>query len=534
MADSQGGAKGTEAAAAERRLVVRRATGELAVFRAPEGLPRRKPKTVLEEDDYVAALEKIIERDFYPQLPQLRAQEEYLQALEANDFERLRDISRRYGTPGVGSTASSRRTTPSRAGGSFETPLPGARQDAASPWSRAGTPGMRSGSDLHLPGAEGGTDGADSVSAAGSNRKADDKPSADTTLSLDRFLDKYTSEDNDSFDQIIEQTNLRLRAQFESLFGRAEEQAQRLALTDGDKDAYKSYFLDHWRHTPRNQLMWAPSEKTPTAKELIALSKRKQNVIQHANTRFTRAPFPTTGSSNGTKTGTKTGASQHGVVILRDDGNKPSVHARHTPSSSTDGTPAVNGYKFVATPSPVPGQDLDPDLTWGEIDGTPFRLDAGDVPLQSGPAFNIPEPSARDQLGRRLAEDTAAKRRKMQHAAQARTRAGSVEHSSRHTPAARRLASMSPAAQQLARRLGTNRSSSSSLNSALRRATSSAGNRALGTRSTPRVTPRGTPSLRTPQGTPRADAKRQHSKDSGHEAAPASLPTDSTLTDNLL
>jgi hypothetical protein len=45
------------------------------------------------------ALEKIIERDFFPDLPRLRAQNEYLTAMETNDSEKLQEICRKYNTP---------------------------------------------------------------------------------------------------------------------------------------------------------------------------------------------------------------------------------------------------------------------------------------------------------------------------------------------------------------------------------------------------------------------------------------------------
>lgn len=45
--------------------------------------------------------------------------------------------------------------------------------------------------------------------------------------------------------------------------------------------------------------------------------------------------------------------------------------------------PGSGQYSFVATPSPRPGDgpDQSPLMTWGEIEGTPFRLDGGDTPL---------------------------------------------------------------------------------------------------------------------------------------------------------
>ena len=42
------------------------------------------------------SLNKIIQRDFFPELPKLRAQHEYLDAVEHNDLEKLREISARY------------------------------------------------------------------------------------------------------------------------------------------------------------------------------------------------------------------------------------------------------------------------------------------------------------------------------------------------------------------------------------------------------------------------------------------------------
>lgn len=44
-------------------------------------------------------------------------------------------------------------------------------------------------------------------------------------------------------------------------------------------------------------------------------------------------------------------------------------------------TPKIGGWSFVKTPSPHPGAMDSPFMTWGEIEGTPFRLDGGDTPL---------------------------------------------------------------------------------------------------------------------------------------------------------
>ena len=46
-------------------------------------------------------------------------------------------------------------------------------------------------------------------------------------------------------------------------------------------------------------------------------------------------------------------------------------------------------------------------MTWGEIEGTPFRLDGSDTPVSKtpGPVFHMPDIPRRDQLALKLAED---------------------------------------------------------------------------------------------------------------------------------
>ena len=51
---------------------------------------------------------------------------------------------------------------------------------------------------------------------------------------------------------------------------------------------------------------------------------------------------------------------------------------------------------YVATPSFTPGAGGEsPLMTWGEIDGTPLRLDADDdihvEPATAGPQFKVPD-----------------------------------------------------------------------------------------------------------------------------------------------
>lgn len=50
-------------------------------------------------------------------------------------------------------------------------------------------------------------------------------------------------------------------------------------------------------------------------------------------------------------------------------------------------------------------------MTWGEIDGTPFRLDAPDITpvLDNVPKFKIPEIPVRERIAHDIAEKIASR-----------------------------------------------------------------------------------------------------------------------------
>lgn len=381
-------------------------SGQIVEFKAPTRYVKPK-KLALEEEKFVAALEKIIARDFYPDLAKLQAQNEYLEALESNDMTRLRDVTIRYQTPARSMM------TPS----TFETP-----SVAATPRHPHDTPSRAT---------------EDNSSVVGENPPPKEGDDIDTSMSLNEFLHKYTSEDNISFEQIVEEAQVRLRKKHSHFFEASSKQQQHLALTADAKLAIKdngiSVPLDTWQHTPTNALMFLPQGADYTDEEKVGIATRGTVKINHSGTRFDKQPFPGGTSARMTTASTDvSGYAPSGPLVVPGDGNA---------------SPRVNGFGFVVTPSPAPGPEAMPAMTWGTIDGTPFRLDGGDVDVSAGPIFKIPEASNREKLGLRLAEKVAAKQR----ASRTPSASSAAGVGVPGTPG--RFLNMSPAAQKLTRQM---------------------------------------------------------------------------------
>jgi len=325
--------------------------------------PKRK-QLVLDEDTYVKTLDTIITRDYFPAL---------------NPLESL--LSGRGPASGATSVRSSVRSSMN---GSFEDETPDVR--------RPGSPGP-----LDMGKKEG--EGEEQPEAA-----------AETKLSLDQFTSNYTSEDNESFEQLIE-TEEKRREQ--KVFW-VEEHAKQAAkhIINRLEEPKRTGLLDSWTYTVKNHLMFHPTGDEVTQFEPPVHLPAKEIIPE--NTRFPGGFF-----------------------------DKPTKVEEEKLKEAVPSTPVVDNFKLLRTPTPSvnPGEEF---MTWGDIIGTPLHLKEEDLHEEartssSTKEFRVPATPARDEILYRL--DAQSKERSKHLGARRTTTPG---HRTPMTP-------MSPAARALLR-----------------------------------------------------------------------------------
>lgn len=363
--------------------------------------PPRKPRKslVLEEDVYVQAIEKIVERDYFPDIPKLRNRLEWLEAIRTRDpavirETQLRIIKRKAEAVLNGATPSVRGTPRSAIN------TPNSYFGAASP-----AFSLKS-QDVSV------------LEFSQSTEHNSNGPQPNINMSLDDFLRKYTSEDNASFSEIKEKDDSVSRAKAASRLAIDQrtdllqiESSPSIGPADRKTDGFGSSgqpigTLIGWKYKAKNQLMYDSSTRPDaplTQQEIDERAKGPPKEVSRKNTRFLKAPF-----------GENKGGEDETVAILyppvqgltpgpfdREGGHgKQSYDLEEMKRIGGEGS--EGNYGFASTPSPAPGVDSSPFMTWGEIEGTPVRLEAEETPLGiggsgDGPRFKMQQLSKRDE-----------------------------------------------------------------------------------------------------------------------------------------
>jgi len=450
---------------------------------------RKRRIKVLDEDDYVEKVEKIIERDFFPELDKLKAQNEYIEARDRKDYVTMNRLQEKYSgcRPATG-----RLQSPA----TFETPEDLPREN-----------------DPRRPETEN-----DNVEGVGKDTEANpvnDINEEKEKLTLDKFLANHTSEDNESFIEIQEENDKKHRIKNAWMYKDEklclEMKAQQMTLPSIEQQAMlpiKQLDVDTWTYQNINSVFHNPEALELSEEEKIELAK-KQKIIKHDNTRISKTPWKTEKQMEQLK---KEAEKQEALAA-----GKVGIDGKELVRPET---PTVNGFKLMSmAPSPKLGVEDSPLMTWGQLEGTPYRLEGCETPLLQGggggPGFSMKEVSRRDRLAKELADNNSKYYRDRKSKAIAQVKSS--------IKAGKGLSGMSPAAQRLASgklgiRVGTDQMLRSSY-------TPSPARKVKGT-PTPRTMGKTTPSL-TP-------VRKASSKVTPNIGVRTKTPGPSDITDNLL
>ncbi|KRX56169.1 Protein DGCR14 -like protein [Trichinella sp. T6] len=360
-------------------------SGELKLNSDP-GPSKRVKRVVLEEDEYLKKLDEIIQRDFFPDINDLKLKNQYMDALAEHDVVKIKELQKKM-------FSQRNKTTDTEI--SLRAPI------KVDPWELE-CESIRSDISLQMPTSD------KSKSTLPGMFSLFTFLLQTNDMNLDKFLANFTSEDNESFEEIMENHDHKLRQKHAWMYLAEKEHALNLQKSMAIKAADEQLFLeppsrlgvDNWSYKAINSVMFVPEDAQWTNEEKIIRDKMKEREIVYKNTRLNENPWS---SSNSKET------SYAADAQLTHQGK---VNAQ---GEEMDFKDPRQRFSLVVTPSPIPGLRDSPLMTWGEIEGTPFCLDRGEVPLSpfKGPSFKIRDTSLREKLAKSMADAVTKKSRQV-------------------------------------------------------------------------------------------------------------------------